>query len=146
MLWATLRHPRKQVVDETRILSVCDLVENSDRYLSTTVRVRGTLVGYHELLIYDGACLKEGNNIRVELNADTRRQFTAAAAKLNDKTLQQGNFLVEVILVGRFERDSASGNTDAATGPTREPRYVRFPYRLVVSTVERVASPNLVHQ
>jgi hypothetical protein len=140
-LWLVHRHREKQVEDQPalHVMPVCDLVQKAPRYFSRVVRVQGTLVGYHELLLFDEACKNDENYIRVDLDAATRKQMAEEAAKLGPGGMRQGNFWLQVVLLGRLEPLIEEEHDANTTGDISHPHPITYRYHLIVFAIDRLA-------
>jgi hypothetical protein len=119
--------------------SFCDLVKRPDYYGSQTVRVRSILTGYHELALYSPVCDNQVKYIRADLDSKSHQELVKSAASLAGGGLQRGNFWVDVVVTGRFEKIPGSDckNSVRETGmPDRY--YVNYCYRMEISSVEQV--------
>jgi hypothetical protein len=125
-------------------LSICDLLDDPDRYSSSAVRVRATLVGYHQLALYDSNCLGENRILRATLDQPLRQKLITGIDALNGQGFVQGNFRANVTLVGRLEQ--ASGRRCESEGNNLESdssRSIEHCFVIIVTDVESVetASP-----
>lgn len=120
-------------------LSFCELARTPDRYTNKTVRVRSTLIGYHELAIYDATCGAQTKYIRVDFETETREELVQKVTSLGGRGMRRGNFWVDAILVGRFEKIPESDCKNAVKESGMPNRYyVNYCYRIAVDHVEQV--------
>jgi hypothetical protein len=131
--------------DRISVLSVCDVAKNPDIYVGKQIRLRGILVGYHELALFDKSCRDERNNIRVDLDASGRTQLLTFVAEYENHGLREGNFWLEATLLGRLERIEDSGRSADTQSAPSKPHFNRYTLRLVISRIENVrpAEPDL---
>ena len=93
------------------ILSLCELVNNPDKYTGQVVRVSTTLSGFiHGSFVYDPNCVRVDTNTAVFFNAEHKDQIQ------RDLTQARGsdNFLepLNVIAVGKFNKVIPSNESD----------------------------------
>lgn len=120
-------------------LDFCELVRRPDNYDSKMVRVRSVLIGFHELALYNTDCDGQIKYIRADLDSKARNQLVQGVASLGGQGMQRGNFWVEVVAIGRFEKipESDCKNLVRESGmPDRY--YVSYCHRLIIADVERV--------
>jgi hypothetical protein len=118
--------------------SFCDLVKNPDYYNSQTVRVRSVLMGYHELALYNPACDSQVRYIRADLDRKNRQELVNSVVALQDE-MPRGNFWVDVVVVGRFEKiPEADCNNVSRKAEIPDRSYVNYCYRIEVSSMEQV--------
>ena len=117
---------------------ICDLVRQPENYDSKNVRLRSVLMGFHELAFYSH-CDGQTNYIRADLDSKSRSELIKGVAGLEGRGMERGNFWVEVVANGRFEKIS---NSDCKN-PTRESGlpnryYPNYCYRIAIENVEKV--------
>jgi hypothetical protein len=119
----------------------CELIQNPDRYYSKTIRVRGVLLGYHELALYDPACKGVDKYIRADFDSASRRKLVKGIADLNGAGSKEGNFWAEVVLAGRLEKvNEADVNENKPESQKVNHQYIKYRFRLVVLDVEQVSA------
>jgi len=123
------------------VISSCDLTKRPDAYNARTVHVRGILVGYHELALYNPACDSNVKYIRADFDAASRRKLVDRIATLDGAGSQRGNFWATVVLDGTFENIPGADCQKTSIEPgLPDRRYVNFCYRLAVSDVSDVSA------
>lgn len=120
-------------------IAYCDLVSNPDRYDMKLIRVQGILIGYHELILYSPSCMDKNQITRAEFDIETRQQLTRAINSLNGAGFHKGNFWVQAVLTGQFEKitDERPNHKPDESSIPPIPR-VAIHFRLNVLKVERV--------
>ena len=116
----------------------CDLVRRPDSYDSKNVRLRSILTGFHEPAFY-GSCDGQTRYIRADFDSKSRNQLVQRVSSLGDQGMKSGNFWVDVVASGRFEKipDSDCKSLVKESGiPNRY--YPNYCYRIAIENVERV--------
>jgi hypothetical protein len=116
----------------------CDLIRRPENYDSKTVRLRSVLTGFHELALY-ASCEGQVSYIRADFDPKSRNQLVQGVASLGNRGMKSGNFWVDVVASGRFEKisDSDCKNLVKESGmPNRY--YPNYCYRIAIENVERV--------
>jgi hypothetical protein len=140
-IWLIYRAP---AVDESAIkaprsdanVPFCDLIQHPEQYNSKTIRVRSTLLGFHEMALYDPACDSEMHFIRAELDSKSRQEL----GRLTDGWgIRNGSFWVNAVVRGRFEKISDEEQRSEAEDLER----IKHPgavsnFRLAVSDIEQM--------
>lgn len=141
-LWAVKIRKAKveQIEQRIIVLSICDVIRNEDQHVNKVVHVRGILIGFHELLLYDPDCKREGNYTRVDLDSSARARLVALASNANQAVLRKGNFFLQVVLSGRLERVQAAATSQSELDhePSAQ-RYVQSSFRLTDVAVEKAS-------
>jgi hypothetical protein len=114
-------------------LSICDIRPHSE-YEGRRVRIKGTLVGFHELALYDPSCKSSGNYVRVDLDQSSRATLIKLASKFQNNGLREGNYFLKVELVGRLESIVEVKNKVHPTAP----KAMTYDTRLVVFSIEQL--------
>jgi hypothetical protein len=122
-------------------LGFCDLVRRPEDYDSKIVRVRSVMTGYHVLALYDGSCSSKTKYIRADLDSTSRNQLTQGIANLGGTGMQRGNFWVDVVSIGRFEKipatDCNNQVRESGMAASHNPEYC---YRIAIADLERIES------
>jgi hypothetical protein len=119
-------------------LDFCDLARKPDDYDSKKIRVRSVLIGFHELALYSASCDSQIKYIRADLDSKARNQLVQRVAKLGGLGMQRGNFWVDVIASGRFEKIPESDCTKQVRESGMPNRYYpNYCYRIAIESVER---------
>lgn len=127
------------IVNSDYILSVCDLLADPNRFKSDTVRVRATLVGYHELVLYDSKCSGENEVLRVSLDQPLRQKLITGVDALKGRGFVQGNFHATVTIVGRFEQEQDEDcKSESGSPKNSNHRYTRNCFVIIAADVESV--------
>jgi len=92
------------------------------------------------LAIYDPTCGSQTKYIRVDFDPDARQELVQKVSSLGHG-MQRGNFWVDAILVGRFEKipEADCKNTVRESGMP-ERYYINYCYRIAIDHVEKVES------
>ena len=117
---------------------ICDLIRRPENYDSKIVRVRSVLMGFHELAFYS-RCEGQISYIRADIDSKSRNKLVKGVSGLDGRGMERGNFWVEVVANGRFEKisDSDCKNLSRESGlPNRY--YPNYCYRIAIENVERV--------
>lgn len=129
----------KNGASHTPLLDFCDLVRTPKNYESKTVRIRAVLMGYHELALYSPVCDNKIKYIRAELDSKSRKQLVQGVANLGGSGMKYGNFWVEVVVIGRFEKIPESDCKKVARESGMPGRYyANYCYQVAASDLERV--------
>lgn len=116
----------------------CDLVRRPENYDSKNVHVRSVLTGFHEPAFY-GGCDGQNRYIRADFNSKSRNQLVQGVTKLGDQGMKSGNFWVDVVASGRFEKISDSDCKSVVKESGMPNRYYpNYCYRIAIENVERV--------
>ncbi|HBB90010.1 MAG TPA: hypothetical protein DC047_20595 [Blastocatellia bacterium] len=91
------------------------------------------------MALYSADCGSQIKYIRADLDSNVRSQLVQRVANLGGPGMQRGNFWVDVVATGRFEKIPKSDCTE----PIREsgmPKryYVNYCYRVAIEDVEQV--------
>jgi hypothetical protein len=93
------------------ILSLCELVNNPEKYSGHVVRVSTTLSGFiHGSFVYDPNCVRVDTGTAVFFNAEHKDQIQSDLKQARDSD----NFLepVNMIAVGKFRKVVPSNESD----------------------------------
>jgi hypothetical protein len=124
-------------------MNVCDVVRNPAQYQFKFVRLKGAMIGFHELVLYDDACKGEENYIRVVLDQSSRAHLGQLTAKLENHGLRAGNFYLQVVLTGRLELEPRPGDLrDPIYKDFPDPHPIQYRARLIVFSLEEVEPLN----
>ncbi|HKU77568.1 MAG TPA: hypothetical protein VJR02_26875 [Pyrinomonadaceae bacterium] len=127
------RFPNREQLEN---VSVCEVARVPGKFEGRRVRLQGSLVGFHELALYDPSCHNVDNYIRVDLDQSSRTELVRLANKLENGGLQDGNFMLKAELVGRVE--SIPESSLPLGNELRSPQPVSYRARVVVFSVDRV--------
>ncbi|MDQ2973929.1 MAG: hypothetical protein M3R69_00800, partial [Acidobacteriota bacterium] len=120
-------------------LDFCDLVRKPDDYDSKKIRLRSVITGFHELAFYSAGCDSKIKYMRADMDSKVRNQFVERVASLSGSGMQHGNFWVDVVVNGRFEKIPDSDCTKQVTESGIPNRYhPNYCYRIAVESVESV--------
>jgi len=137
-------HPKIAATNQPN--SLCEFLSNpKGELVSEEVQVRGILVGFHEVTLYDPSCDGSANAVVTNLTSSARNKLISSVERLSGSAFQRGNFWVMVILRGRFEPLERKGIGDPAKGLATTSLRVSNHYSLVVLDIENVdyVSPNI---
>lgn len=88
---------------EQKTLTTCKIVTEFPTYLHKEVRLKGKIVGYHQLIMYDDSCKEPRLSVYVWTSPEARKSFVDAAKSLDNQELEGGNFHFDATVIGTFE-------------------------------------------
>lgn len=129
--WLMLRHRNSNETGEIKVIALCELLANPNKYVSQEVKVEGIVLGFHQLALYDPGCNSTAHFLPADFTPTARQELIASVDALQGSAFQRGNFWVRAASLGRLQTFDTDNQVKTAEG-----RSVLRGYRLVVSHVE----------
>jgi hypothetical protein len=136
VLFFVSRNQNSRESAKIQTVDVCEITSRPGQYEARMVRVRGALVGFHDLVLYEPACKSPNNYIRLDLNQESRVKLVELANRFEDKGLREGNFSLNAELVGRVE--AVNDEQDKVQRDPNYPAPITYHTRFVVFSIERI--------